>query len=197
MIGRTEDEVAQKYHDFISLVSIEDALRMLGRPFNGHDFTTYKLDEAFPDVAHIGVNSQQSAVLKITKAAAAEGLTLRQVALRFATPRNVFTGTPVQVADALQTWFEERASDGFVTFESLPGQLELFVETVVPILQDRGIFRMITKARPCARISACNFPKNRYNHGKTPKHRGRVKTGQGPRSFPAALPNIIGYHCAE
>ncbi len=166
VIGRTEAEVAQKYQEFISLVSIGDALRMLGRPFNDHDFSIYPLDEAFPDVAHIGANSQQSAVLKITKAALEEGLTLRQVALRFATPRNVFTGTPVQVADALQAWFEERASDGFVTFESLPGQLDIFVETVVPILQARGIFRHDYEGDTLRQNLGLQFPTNRYTAAK-------------------------------
>jgi alkanesulfonate monooxygenase SsuD/methylene tetrahydromethanopterin reductase-like flavin-dependent oxidoreductase (luciferase family) len=162
LIGRTEAEAEQKYQEFISLVSIENALSMLGRPFNDHDFSVYPLDEPFPDVAHIGVNSQQSATLKITKAATAEGLTLRQVALRFATPRNVFTGTPEQVADALQTWFEDRAVDGFVTFESLPGQLDLFVETVVPILQARGIYRREYEGTTFRDRLGLPFPENRY-----------------------------------
>ena len=135
---------------------------MLARPFNDHDFSIYPLDEPFPDVAHIGVNSQQSAVLKITKAAQAEGLTLRQVALRFATPRNVFTGTPEEVADALQTWFGARAADGFVTFESLRGQLELFVETVVPILQARGIYRKDYEGDTLRQNLGLPFPENRH-----------------------------------
>jgi alkanesulfonate monooxygenase SsuD/methylene tetrahydromethanopterin reductase-like flavin-dependent oxidoreductase (luciferase family) len=58
------------------------------------------------------------------------------------------------VADSLQDWFEARGSDGFVLFESLPGQLELFVELVVPILQDRGVsIAATTRARPSAKIS--------------------------------------------
>jgi FMN-dependent oxidoreductase (nitrilotriacetate monooxygenase family) len=162
VIGRTEAEAEQKYQEFVSLVSINDALRMLGRPFNDHDFTVYPLDEPFPDVEHLGVNSQQSYVLKISRTAREEKLTLRQVALRFATPRNVFIGTPVQVADALQTWFEERAADGFVTFESLPGQLEVFVETVVPILQERGLFRKDYEGSTFREHLGLAFPENRY-----------------------------------
>ncbi len=162
LIGRTAIEAEQKYQEFISLVSIENALSMLGRPFNDHDFSVYPLDEPFPDVAHIGVNSQQSAVLKIANTAKAEGLTLRQVALRFATPRNVFTGTPEQVADALQSWFEGRAADGFVIFESLPGQLDLFVETVVPLLQARGIFRTDYEGNTLRQNLGLPFPENRH-----------------------------------
>jgi FMN-dependent oxidoreductase (nitrilotriacetate monooxygenase family) len=162
VIGRTEAEAEQKYQEFVSLVSINDALRMLGRPFNDHDFSVYPLDAPFPDVEHIGVNSQQSFVLKISRAAREGKLTLREVALRFATPRNVFIGTPVQVADAMQSWFEEGAADGFVTFESLPGQLEVFVETVVPILQERGIFRKDYEGVMFREHLGLRFPENRY-----------------------------------
>jgi alkanesulfonate monooxygenase SsuD/methylene tetrahydromethanopterin reductase-like flavin-dependent oxidoreductase (luciferase family) len=135
---------------------------MLGRPFNDHDFSVYPLDEPFPDVEHIGRNSNQSYVLKITRAARAENLTLRQVALRFATPRNMFIGTPAQVADAMQTWLNERASDGFVLFESLPGQLDAFVQTVVPLLQARGIFRLDYEGTTFRASLGLPVPENRH-----------------------------------
>jgi FMN-dependent oxidoreductase (nitrilotriacetate monooxygenase family) len=162
VIGRTKEEVEQKFQEFVSLVSIENALRMIGRFFNGHDFSAYPLDEPFPDVEHIGINSHQSYVLKISRAAREENLTLRQAALRFATPRNVFTGTPDEVADALQSWFEDGAADGFGVLQSLPGQLEIFVETVVPLLQERGIFRKDYEGRTFRENLGLGFPENRY-----------------------------------
>ena len=162
IVGLTDVEAEKKYQEFISLVSIENALSMLGRPFNDHDFSIYPLDEAFPDVEHLGLNSQQSYTLKVSRAAREEKLTLRQVALRFATPRNAFAGTPIQVADTLQTWFETKAADGFVLFESLPGQLEIFVETVVPLLQERGIFRKAYEGNTFRDRLGLQFPVNRY-----------------------------------
>ncbi|WP_299561187.1 NtaA/DmoA family FMN-dependent monooxygenase [uncultured Mycolicibacterium sp.] len=52
------------------------------------------------------------------------------------------TGTPEQIADTMQTWFESRAADGFVLQHAwLPGQFETFVEQVVPVLRKRGLFR--------------------------------------------------------
>jgi alkanesulfonate monooxygenase SsuD/methylene tetrahydromethanopterin reductase-like flavin-dependent oxidoreductase (luciferase family) len=51
-------------------------------------------------------------------------------------------GTPEQIADTIESWFESRAADGFVLQGSgLPGQLEEFVEQVVPLLRKRGLFR--------------------------------------------------------
>ncbi|CAN7386678.1 hypothetical protein [Caulobacter sp. LjRoot300] len=88
-----------------------------------------------------GVNSSQSATLKIAQAVEEENLTLRQVALRFATPRGDLVGTPEQIADKFELWLDSRASDGFVIGESLPGQFQLLVEQVIPLLQKRGIFR--------------------------------------------------------
>ena len=38
-------------------------------------------------------------------------------------------------------WLMCGAADGFILFESLPRQLDAFVAEVVPVLQQRGLFR--------------------------------------------------------
>jgi hypothetical protein len=63
------------------------------------------------------------------------------VAQRFATPTSPFQGTPEQVADRIQTWFEAGAVDGFILSEWLPGQLQRFIEEVLPLLRRRGLAR--------------------------------------------------------
>lgn len=141
VVGASEAEAEERYQEVAALVSMENALSMLGRPFNDHDFSVYALDAPFPELGSIGQDSNQSTVRRIVSAARAGNLTLRQVALRFATPRGNFVGTPERIADAFEEWLTTRASDGFVLFESLPGQLDVFVETVVPVLQARGLFR--------------------------------------------------------
>jgi hypothetical protein len=51
-------------------------------------------------------------------------------------------GTPERVADDLESWFVNRAADGFNYMPpTIPDQLEVFVDEVVPILQRRGLFR--------------------------------------------------------
>lgn len=141
IIGRTEEEAERKYQETVNLVSIEKAIIALGRPFNDFDFSSYPLDEPFPDLGDLGANSQQGGSEKIKKLAKEHNLTLRQVALRFATPRGNFVGTPKKVADTIQRWVEEGASDGFIIGVGIPGALQDFVELVVPILQERGLFR--------------------------------------------------------
>lgn len=167
VIGDTPADAEAKYRELASLVSIADALPMLGRPFNDYDFSKHDLDAPFPDVSEHGLNSNQSASLKIVRLALEEKLTLREVALRFATPRSQFVGTAEQVADTLQAWHEAGAADGFMLFESLPGQLEVFVERVVPILQQRGIYRVEYEAGGTLRGNlGLPVPENRYSVSK-------------------------------
>ncbi|MCW0001133.1 LLM class flavin-dependent oxidoreductase [Pararhizobium sp. YC-54] len=163
VIGSTEEEAERKYQEFASLTSIENALSMLGRPFNDYDFLQHDLDAPFPDIGAHGANSNQSTSGKIIAVAQAENLTLRQTALRFATPRTEFVGTPVQVADAFQRWLETRGSDGFVVNVSLPRELEVFVETVVPILQERGIYRTEYESEIFRGNLGIPVPVNRYS----------------------------------
>ncbi|WP_068399892.1 NtaA/DmoA family FMN-dependent monooxygenase [Kribbia dieselivorans] len=61
---------------------------------------------------------------------------------RSAHGHRTIAGTPAQIADDLQTWFEQGAADGFtIMAPALPSGLEVFVDQVVPILQERGLFR--------------------------------------------------------
>lgn len=141
VVGSTEEEAEWLYGELAGLVSLENALRALGRSFNDHNFSVYDPEGPFPqEVAEEGRRSNQSASERVL-ADAARGLTLGEIALRVATPRSHFTGTPEQIADRFQLWLEQRGSDGFNLFESLPGQLEVFVDQVVPILQARGIYK--------------------------------------------------------
>lgn len=73
-----------------------------------------------------------------------ESLTVRQLIARLGGGRGhrTFAGTPEQVADELQTWFTEGAADGFTIMPPhLPGGLSDFVDHVVPVLRERGLFR--------------------------------------------------------
>jgi FMN-dependent oxidoreductase (nitrilotriacetate monooxygenase family) len=162
VVGETEAEAEAKYQELVALGSLESGLGMLSRSFNDHDFTAYDLDGPFPEVSAIGRNSNQSASNRILAQVRAENLTLRQIAQRLATPRGDFVGTPEQVADKLQQWFESEGADGFVLFESLPGQLDLFVDKVVPILQARGLFREAYEGETFRETLGLPFPENRY-----------------------------------
>ncbi|WP_327753964.1 LLM class flavin-dependent oxidoreductase (plasmid) [Sphingobium sp. SJ10-10] len=163
IVGETDEDAEARYRELAALESIDTGLGFLSRTFNDHDFRQYDLDTPFPDVEHIGLNSQQSATLRILALVRAENLTLRQVAERLATPRGVFVGSPETVADRLQQWFESGAADGFVVFEPLPGQLDLFVDKVIPILQARGLFRDDYEGATFREHLGLAQPDNRYS----------------------------------
>ena len=162
IIGDTEEEAEARYQELAALESLETGFGFLSRTFNDHDFRQYDLDGPFPDVEHIGRNSQQSGSKRILDQVRAEGLTLRQLVQRLSTPRGAFVGTPTGVADTIQAWFEQHGSDGFVLFEPLPGQLDLFVEKVIPILQARGLFRTEYEGETFRENLGLPFPVNRY-----------------------------------
>ena len=162
IVGDTDEDAERKYQELAALESLDTGFGFLSRTFNDHDFRQYDLDGPFPDVAHIGLNSQQSGSLRILEQVRAAQLTLRQVVQRLATPRGAFVGSPERVADALQAWFEEHGADGFVLFEPLPGQLELFVDKVVPILQQRGLFREEYEGDTFRANLGLPTPDNRY-----------------------------------
>jgi FMN-dependent oxidoreductase (nitrilotriacetate monooxygenase family) len=161
-IGDTDAEGEARYREAAAAESLDTGFGFLARTFNDHDFRQYDLDGPFPDVAHIGKNSQQSGANRILAEVRAEQLTLRQVVERLATPRGSFVGSPETVANALQAWFEGGAADGFVIFEPLPGQLDLFVEKVVPILQARGLFREDYEGETFRDSLGLDVPVNRY-----------------------------------
>ncbi len=162
IIGLTEEEAEARYRELAALNAIETGLGMISRAFDDHDFRVYDLDAPFPDVEHLGRNSNQSQSNHILAQVRAEGLTLRQIAQRIATPRGAFVGTPEKIADALQKWFEEEAADGFVLFETLPGQLALFIDHVVPILQARGLYHEDYEGATFRDSLGLPFPENRH-----------------------------------
>jgi len=89
-------------------------------------------------------DNKQSRLQVIAGIVERERPTVRGLLHRLAGARGhrVFAGTAEQVADTIEEWFTSGAADGFnVMPPYYPGGLEIFTERVVPILQDRGLFR--------------------------------------------------------
>ena len=144
-IGSTEREAHELEAEFNALTQPEYSLEQLSR-MTGLDLSGYDLDAPFP-VHLIGpdqrgdVRSRAQVVLDIVDR---EKPTVRGLLHRLAGARGhrVVTGTPEQVADEIQTWFEQGAADGFnIMPPNLPGGFDAFVDHVVPILRERGLFR--------------------------------------------------------
>jgi alkanesulfonate monooxygenase SsuD/methylene tetrahydromethanopterin reductase-like flavin-dependent oxidoreductase (luciferase family) len=108
----------------------------------GHDLTGFPFDEPLPPLPENKVISSRSD--DAIAMARAKNMTIRQLAQWFARQRGHagIMGTPADVADQMQQWFEEGACDGFNFLAPyFPGGLNDFVELVVPELQRRGLYR--------------------------------------------------------
>jgi FMN-dependent oxidoreductase (nitrilotriacetate monooxygenase family) len=174
IIGETPEEAEAKYQEIANLVAIKDALNYLGRYFNDMEFSQYGLDEPFPDLGDFGRNGWESATDRIKQMAREENLTLREVALRVTTPRNEFIGTPTQVADTMQAWFEDGAADGFMlNCAVLPQGFNDFVDYVLPILKERGLFRTEYEADTLRGNLGLPITENRYTRKSAWKAAGQ------------------------
>jgi FMN-dependent oxidoreductase (nitrilotriacetate monooxygenase family) len=166
VIGSTDEEAERLYQDLASLVTLEDALAQLGRPFAHYDFSRHDLDAPFPDLGDIGANAYRSHSDRIKRMAKQQGLTLRQTALGFATQRDYFFGSPEKVADTMQHWFENGAVDGFILGVGVAECFDVFIEHVMPILRKRGLFRSEYASQTLRGHLGLPFLENRYTKRK-------------------------------
>jgi len=143
VIGGTEAEANQRYEFLQSLIHPTVAWSILKRQYQGLDLSGYSLDDVAPPLPS-DTNLNKSRLKLVSDLASRNKLTLRQLYLSLATARGHRTvvGTPEQIADAIQEWFDNGAADGFnIMPPILPTGLTDFIDQVVPILQKRGLFR--------------------------------------------------------
>ncbi len=141
VLAETDEEARRIEDDTFGKLDLKKALVQLGRPFNYHDFSKYPLDEPFPDLGELGTNGYRGHAERIKRVAREQKLTLREAAWRFAARRSPFVGSPLPVANAIERWFKGGAVDGFNLRISSPGDFELFLTKVLPILRERGLVR--------------------------------------------------------
>ncbi|KIS27937.1 monooxygenase [Arthrobacter sp. SPG23] len=123
-----------------------------------------QLPADLPDEDSIqGAKSRYTLIVELARR---ERLTVRQLIGRLGGGRGhrTFSGTPEQVADAIQLWFENGAADGFNIMPAvLPSGLETFVDHVVPVLRQRGLFRTEYTADTLRGHYGLERPLNRYS----------------------------------
>jgi FMN-dependent oxidoreductase (nitrilotriacetate monooxygenase family) len=144
-IGATEREALALEEELDRLIKPEYALVQLAQTLRV-DPDDLRLDRELPDdlPGEDEIEGAKSRYTLIVELARRERLTVRKLIGRLGGGRGhrTFAGTPEQVADAIQHWYDHGAADGFnIMAPVLPSGLELFVDQVVPILQRRGLFR--------------------------------------------------------
>ena len=110
----------------------------------GVDLSACPLDEKvrLPDVIP-DTNTHRSRQKLVVDMIRRDNPTVRELFRKLtAGGHRVLTGTPAQIADDFEAWFAAGAADGFnIMFPELVGSVSDFVDTVVPELQRRGVFR--------------------------------------------------------
>ncbi len=164
VVGDSEAQAREKFEQFQELVEPEVGVALLGRMLGNFDLSGYPLDGPLPELP-LTDNGQRSRQVLLTELAGNENLTLAQLGRRIAGGRghHSLIGTPTQIADELQAWFEGRGADGFnVLVPHLPAGLEDVATRVVPELQRRGLFRTEYQGRTLREHLGLPYPGNPF-----------------------------------
>ena len=147
LIADTQEEAERLVLELNGLADPEVGRKRLSGRFGGFDFSHLDLDRQlaasdFPDPDR--VQAARSRAATIVGLVERERPTLRQLLAKLAGARGhyTFAGTPEQTADFMQEWLRDSAADGFNLMPPvLPWMLDAFIERVLPILRERGLFR--------------------------------------------------------
>jgi FMN-dependent oxidoreductase (nitrilotriacetate monooxygenase family) len=165
-IASTEAGARRLHDEFNELTQPAYSLQLLHRLL-GLSLSEEELDGPVPRElietrGERGNGSRFQLVLDIIER---EEPTVRQLLHRLAGARGhrVIAGTPEQVADQLQEWYEQGAADGFNVMPPwLPGGFEVFADEVVPILRERGLFRSTYTGSTLREHYGLTRPASRY-----------------------------------
>ena len=141
IVGRTNAEAFEKLAALQGEIDDGVATVLLSERL-GIDLAEHKLDAPVPDLK-LADTSHSFARVLLAKARR-DGMTLRDLYNLTASARGhwVLCGSAETIADTLQHWFENDAADGFIVMPpSFPDGFGDFIDGVVPILQERGLFR--------------------------------------------------------
>ena len=141
--GETQAIAEEKERLFLdAYVHPVASLTLLSELLN-YDFARHDLDDVVTAEMMAASSGVRGLALGVRRHLGRE-VTVRDLAAHRATllqgPR--FVGTATTVADQMEEWLSSGACDGFVLAAThLPGAFEDFVRMVVPVLQQRGLFR--------------------------------------------------------
>lgn len=143
-VASSIDEAREKQRELDELLPTRAALKQL-EGFIFQDCSQWELDAQLPALPPLetfnGPKGRYATILRIIEE---DKPTLRQLLGRLAAGGGHFTlvGTPEHIADKMEQWLVEGGADGFNLMPpSLPGSVEDFVEQVIPVLQQRELFR--------------------------------------------------------
>ena len=136
VVGGTEAEAKAKEAEYLEQFSTEGALAHLSGSI-GIDLSDIDLDQSLKS---IDTRSMRGMVKGLIESTPDQTQTFRDL-IRTRNAGQFLTGSPEQIADALQDW-QKAGVDGFnLIYSVTPGTFVDFIEAVVPILQKRGLMQ--------------------------------------------------------
>lgn len=163
VVGRTEAEAKAKFQALQDLILPEVGLSLLSALAGNFDLSRYPVDGPLPELPETNNNKSRQALM--FDIARKKNMTIRDLYLWVAGARGHWqiVGTPEQIADELQSWFENEAADGFnVMPPVMPTGLDDFVQLVVPELQRRGLYRCEYEGKTLRENLGLERPSNRF-----------------------------------
>ncbi|MGN5734979.1 LLM class flavin-dependent oxidoreductase [Arthrobacter psychrochitiniphilus] len=143
-VGASREEALAKKRALDAYLDIDAAITQLNI-FTGMDYRTHGLDDLVAPLAPASTfTGPQGRYLTVARIIETKQPTLRELLgfLAAGGGHATMIGTPTEVADEMVAWFESGACDGFnLMCPAYPDSLRDFVDLVVPILQERGLFR--------------------------------------------------------
>ncbi|MCD7110593.1 LLM class flavin-dependent oxidoreductase [Rhizobium sp. DKSPLA3] len=163
-VGETEAEARAKVEFLIDKLH-PDVGRLMLSEFLEADLRGVPLDEPFPMDRLPEQPKGSKALFEELTDFVKKGHTVGELIRLYAEKHtgNGITGTPVQIADFMEEWFETRAADGFILmFPTLPASLEDFTALVLPELRRRGLFREDYEGATLRENLGISVPVNRH-----------------------------------
>ncbi len=137
VVAETEQAARAKAEHYLATADPAGALALLGG-HSGTDFTGFDPSAPLRGQTSTGITT----VAKVFEGIeGSEGWSLADLTeyLKLGYTSPTFVGTPEQIADTLEAWVDGADVDGFVLAPiQAPGDIEDFVDLVVPELQRRG-----------------------------------------------------------
>ncbi|WP_127494779.1 LLM class flavin-dependent oxidoreductase [Paenibacillus glycanilyticus] len=145
ILGSTVEEARRKERELLDLIDPQEAVMMVSGMLQT-DLSKFPADGPLPDIPDPveASNGMKSRVQLIMDLARKDNLSIIELGRRLLGARGhmQFVGTPEQLADLMEEWYDGYGCDGFnIMPPVLPGDLDDFVEQVVPVLQRRGLYR--------------------------------------------------------
>jgi len=163
VLAETESEAKAKFQELQDLILPEVGLGLLSGLAGDFDLSKYPVDGPLPPLPE--TNNQKSRQALMYDIAKKKNFTIRDLYLWVAGARGHWTliGTPSQIADELQSWFENEAADGFNLMPPvLPTGLDDIAELLLPELRRRGLFRSEYSGTTLRDHLGLERPENRY-----------------------------------